>query len=107
MTSLPSSPLTASKSVIQVDEQQIRSHVEEVVRSSVEETLNGLLNAEADQCTDSGELCELLRREGLYFSSLARWRRERTAGTLDSTKRGRWHGAPKTSHLGALENQPL
>ena len=45
--------------------------------------------AEADQCTDSGELGELLRREGLYSSTLARWRRERTAGTLESRKRGR------------------
>jgi transposase-like protein len=45
--------------------------------------------AEADQCTEPGELGELLRREGLYSSSLARWRRERTAGTLDARKRGR------------------
>ncbi len=40
---------TASKNVIQIDEQQICIHVEEVVRTSVEETLNGLLDAEADQ----------------------------------------------------------
>jgi putative transposase len=44
-------------SVIQVDEQQIRSHVDEVVRSSVEATLNGLLDAEADQ------LCRAKRYE--------------------------------------------
>lgn len=36
-------------SVIQVDEERIRGHVDEVVRSSVEATLNGLLEAEADQ----------------------------------------------------------
>ncbi len=36
-------------SVIQVDEEKIRGHVDEVVRSSVEATLNGLLDAEADQ----------------------------------------------------------
>ena len=35
-------------SVIAVDEQQLRSHVSEVVRQSVEETRNGLLEAEAD-----------------------------------------------------------
>ena len=35
--------------VIRVDESEIRSHVDEVVRQSVEETLNGLLEAEADQ----------------------------------------------------------
>ena len=34
---------------VQVDEAQIRGHVDEVVRQSVEETLNGLLDAEADQ----------------------------------------------------------
>ena len=49
MSSVSNGTSTASKNVIQVDEQQIRSHVEEVVRSSVEETLNGLLEAEADQ----------------------------------------------------------
>jgi len=38
-----------SGSVIQVDEEKIRGHVDEVVRSSVEATLNGLLEAEADQ----------------------------------------------------------
>ena len=37
------------KNVIRVDEDQVRVHVEEVVRSSVEETLNGLLDAEADR----------------------------------------------------------
>ncbi|QDS99111.1 IS256 family transposase [Adhaeretor mobilis] len=35
--------------VISVDESKIRGHVDEVVRTSVEETLNGLLDAEADQ----------------------------------------------------------
>ncbi|TWU17340.1 IS256 family transposase [Bythopirellula polymerisocia] len=37
------------KNVIRVDEAEIRGHVDEVVRRSVEETLNGLLEAEADQ----------------------------------------------------------
>ena len=34
--------------VIAVDEEELRTHVSEVVRQSVEETLNGLLDAEAD-----------------------------------------------------------
>ena len=38
-------------SVIKIDEGQLRGHVDEVVRSSVEETLNSLLEAEADQLT--------------------------------------------------------
>jgi putative transposase len=46
-----------SGSIIQVDEAQVRGHVEEVVRSSVEATLNGLLDAEADR------LCQAERYE--------------------------------------------
>jgi putative transposase len=44
-------------SVIQVDEEKSRGHVDEVVRRSVEATLNGLLDAEADQ------LCRAQRYE--------------------------------------------
>ena len=35
--------------VIKIDEAKVQQHVTEVVRSSVEETLNGLLEAEADE----------------------------------------------------------
>ena len=47
---------------------------------------------EADRCTKPGELGALLRREGLYSSSLSTWRRQRDAGELaglGSAKRGR------------------
>ena len=40
---------SVSGSMLSVDEDQVRGHVDEVVRASVEETLNGLLDAEADQ----------------------------------------------------------
>ena len=43
--------------VIKIDGRKVRQHVEEVVRQSVEETLNGLLEAEAD------ELCGAKRYE--------------------------------------------
>ena len=43
--------------VIQIDEGQIRKHLGELVRGSVEETLNQLLDAEADQ------LCNAARYE--------------------------------------------
>lgn len=43
--------------------------------------------AEAEQC-QRGELGGLLRREGLYYSHLSKWRAEREAGTLASKKRG-------------------
>ena len=38
----------ALKQTIRVDTGQLHGHIAEVVRSSVEETLNGLLDAEAD-----------------------------------------------------------
>ena len=44
-------------SVLRVDEQELRGHLDEVVRTSVEETLNGMLNAEADR------LCQAKRYE--------------------------------------------
>jgi transposase-like protein len=40
---------TKLTNVIQIDEAQVRGHLTELVRGSVEETLNGLLDAEADQ----------------------------------------------------------
>jgi putative transposase len=39
---------TAALGALRVDEEKLKGHVDEVVRSSVEETLNGLLDAEAD-----------------------------------------------------------
>lgn len=38
----------------------------------------------ADACTKAGELGAMLRREGIYSSSLASWRRARDLGELDS-----------------------
>lgn len=46
----------------------------------------------ADQCSQSGQLGELLRKEGLYSSNLTRWRKQRQLGILRSlsdNKRGR------------------
>ncbi len=40
--------------------------------------------AEADRCTEHGQIGALLRREGLYSSHLTDWRRKRTRGTLVS-----------------------
>jgi transposase len=47
--------------------------------------------AEADACTEQGQLGALLRREGLYHSNLTTWRRQRQEGILQglSQKRGR------------------
>jgi transposase len=43
--------------------------------------------AEADACP-RGRVGGLLRREGLYYSHLAKWRGEREAGTLVDRPRG-------------------
>ncbi len=48
--------------------------------------------AEAERC-QHGELGALLRREGLYRSTVARWREERDAGKL--TKTGTEKHSPK------------
>jgi hypothetical protein len=48
---MPEDTSAALTGAIRVDEQQLRGHVDEAVRSSVEETLNALLDAEADQIT--------------------------------------------------------
>jgi len=48
--------------------------------------------AEADACTQPGQLGVLLRREGLYSSNLTTWRRQREKGVLKAMipkKRGR------------------
>lgn len=48
--------------------------------------------AQADECTETGQLGDLLRREGLYSSHLSTWRRQRNAGALSGltpNKRGR------------------
>jgi transposase-like protein len=40
--------------VIHIDEERVKGHVDRVVRSTVEETLNGLLDAEAKQLCNAG-----------------------------------------------------
>jgi transposase len=39
--------------------------------------------AEADTCTAPGELAALLRREGIYFSTLTDFRKQKAHGDLD------------------------
>ena len=52
--------------VIKIDESQIQSHLDQMVRNTVEETLNGLLDAEAEQ------LCNAKRYERTAVRSNAR-----------------------------------
>src|SRR5436305_1131448 len=60
---------------------------------------------EADAAAGSGSIGEVLRREGIYSSTLTRWRRERDAAveTAFSQKRG-----PEPKHnLLTAENEKL
>ena len=45
--------------------------------------------AEADACTERGQIGALLRREGLYSSHLDKWRKQRAKDQFGPQKRGR------------------
>jgi transposase len=67
---------------------------------------------EADQCTQPGEIGALLRREGLYSSHIATWRRQREDGILQSLKpkkRGRKKKPvnPSAGRIAQLEKENL
>jgi transposase-like protein len=47
---------------------------------------------EAEQCNQPGEIGALLRREGLYSSVLARWRRQLREESLASSKKSKKNG---------------
>jgi len=67
---------------------------------------------ETDACSKQGETGALLRREGLYSSSLAAWRKQRREGTLvglSPKKRGRKGDDKATREIKRLrrENEKL
>lgn len=49
-----SSEVKKLNNVVRIDESEIRSHLDKIVLSAVQETLNGLLEAEADQMCGAG-----------------------------------------------------
>ena len=63
--------------------------------------------AEADACTEMGQLGELLRREGLYSSHLSNWRRQRDEGVLAGLTPKRRGRKSKPKNLLADENEHL
>jgi transposase-like protein len=54
---------------------------------------------EAEACSRSGEVGELLRREGLYSSLLTEWRRARDSGALDALEPRRRGPARQSQEL--------
>lgn len=61
--------------IVQIDEERIRGHLSELVRGTVEETLNAMLEAEAEQQLGASKL-------------------ERTEGRGPGITSGRWTRAP-------------
>ena len=64
-----------SEKIVQLNEEVIKGHLKELVRVSVEETLNGLLEAEAEKLTQAGRYERSEQRQGYrsghYSRSLA------------------------------------
>ncbi len=62
---------------------------------------------EAEACTESGEIAALLRREGLYSSHLANWRRQYRSGAAQGlvTRRGPKAKDPVTREKEDLERK--
>jgi transposase-like protein len=63
---------------------------------------------DADRCANPGELGALLRREGLYASHLAAWRKARRTGSLSALgqKRGRKpQRTPETEEIMRLRRE--
>jgi transposase len=56
--------------------------VEQARRRNFTAEYKARILAEADACTQPGEVGELLRREGLYTSHLTYWRKQRKDGAL-------------------------
>jgi transposase len=61
---------------------------------------------EADACTQAGQIGALLRREGLYSSQLATWRRAYRKGALAALKDDK-RGRKQIKHPLELENERL
>src|SRR5512135_2031474 len=63
--------------------------VEQAKRRSFTAEYKARILAEADACSEPGQIGELLRREGLYTSHLTYWRKQRRDGALKELGRPR------------------
>jgi putative transposase len=76
--------------VIQIDEARIRDHLGEMVRGTVEETLNAMLDAEADQLCGAGRYERSQARQDTRAGSYD-WTLQTSADEVNS--RSRSYGA--------------
>jgi transposase len=58
---------------------------------------------EAERCVELGEVGALLRREGLYFSHLSKWREQRRNGSLAALQPRR--RGPRSRHADARDRR--
>jgi transposase-like protein len=81
--------------------------VEQAKRRSFTAEYKARILAEADACTESGQVGELLRREGLYTSHLTYWRKQRKDGALKERgkARGRKPVDPRDQEIAALRRR--
>src|ERR1039457_5579116 len=79
--------LKAMGQVIQIDEARIRDHLGEMVRGTVEEILNALLDAEADRLCGAGRYERTQGRQDTRAGSYERWSFPTPAGALSRASR--------------------
>lgn len=72
----------SEKKIIKIDESQVKNHLDEVVRGTVEETLNGLLDAEAEALCQASKHERSPRRKD-YRSGYYSRKLETKAGAVD------------------------
>ena len=63
-----------SKPIIQLNEETVKSELKEMVRNSVEETLNALLNKEAEELTSAAKYERTESRQGYRSGHYSRVR---------------------------------
>ena len=68
--------------IVQLNEEIIKTELKELVRSSVEETLNGMLEAEAQQLTGAAKYERSTERQG-YRSGHYSWNLTTTSGDVE------------------------
>jgi transposase-like protein len=89
MTDQMKAPMNAHSSIIPAPDPEVAATARRRQFSSSEK--RRILEA-SDRCTKVGEIGALLRREGIYFSYLTTWRKQREATertALQPQKRGR------------------
>ena len=77
---------------------------EKAIRRKFTAAYKSRILKEAELCTKVGQLGALLRREGLYYSNIAKWRRQAESG-LTPKKRGPQRPDPNIRRIADLEKE--